>query len=152
VSYAGPEEGRQVLLVEVTEAGQLAGEPSFLSLEDGPSWWYNLTWLPDSQHFLIVGGTDDAPLRNGVWLVSTDPDTPPVNLTSEVEGTIWGFVLSPDGRYIAVESEIPRGSSVWRVTLEDVSAGPAGSERWRSSSCLTHRTTRHRHPMGDGSP
>jgi len=122
VSYAGTGEDRrrQVLLVEVTEAGELTGEPRFLSLDGGPSWWYNLAWLPDGQHFLILGGLDDASLHSEVWLVSTDPETPPVAVTGDdLDGTIWSFSLSPDGRYFAPESEISRGSSVWRVELGD---------------------------------
>ena len=125
VSYSGPEEqGRgQVLLVEVTEAGELGGEPRFLSLDGGPSWWWNLAWLPDGKHFLVVGG-GEGPLESDVWLVSTDPETPPVMVTGDdVEGAVRSFVLSPDGRFIAIESEIPRGSSVWRVDLGDVLGG-----------------------------
>ena len=120
VSYAGAggDRRRQILLVEVTEAGELAGEPRFLSLDGGPTWWYNLAWLPDGQHFLILGGLDDASLHSEVWLVSTDPETPPVPVTGDdLEGTIWTFSLSPDGRYFAPEAEISRGSSVWRVQL-----------------------------------
>ncbi len=129
MSYAGTGEDRrrQVLLVEVTEAGELAGEPRFLPLDGGPSFWYNLSWLPDGQHFLILGGLDDASLQSEVWLVSTDPETPPTMVTGDdLEGTIWTFSLSPDGRYIAPESEISRGSSVWRVDLGDALGGSGG--------------------------
>jgi Tol biopolymer transport system component len=125
VSFAGTGEDRQrqVLLVEVTEAGELAGEPRFLLLDGGPSHWHNLAWLPDGQHFLVLGATEDAPAHNDVWLVSIDPETPPVRVTGDVEGTIWSFVLSPDGRFIAPEAEISRGSSVWRVDLGDLLTG-----------------------------
>jgi Tol biopolymer transport system component len=123
VSYIPPGEGRarELLLAEVREDGELVGDPRPFSLEGGPTWWWDdIAWLPDGRHFLVIGGKGDGP---GVWLVSLDPDTPPVEVTSEVEGSVWSYVLSPDGRHIAIESEIPRGSSIWRVQLGEIPGG-----------------------------
>ena len=125
LSYARPETGsRDALLLEVTEAGDLEGEPRILPMDGGPDHWIGLQWMPDGEHFLVVGGKVDDPTMR-VWLISLDPHTPPVDVTADLDANVWYYYLSPDGRYIAIESEIPRGSSIWGVNLGSFS-GPSG--------------------------
>jgi hypothetical protein len=45
-----------------------------------------------------------------------------VNVTQEGEVELWFYQLSPDGRYIAVSPEVTRGTSLWRVDLEEALA------------------------------
>ncbi|MBT8397562.1 MAG: hypothetical protein HKO65_10400 [Gemmatimonadetes bacterium] len=107
-----------VLVVEVSEAGEVVGEP--LMLEGGSTG----QWMPDSRHFLGSGnwGGEDQ-WGAGVWLISLDPDVPPVPVSEDLQESIWYFRLSPDGRFITFESEMPRGSSIWRVEIGDVFSG-----------------------------
>jgi Tol biopolymer transport system component len=116
LSYGAPEtDGCNALLVEIDEEGGLVGDPRILPVGGASDGWIGLQWMPDGQSFLVVGGT---PM--GVWLISLDPNTPPVEVTADLDANVWYSWLSPDGRYIAIESEIPRGSSVWKVDLGDV--------------------------------
>ncbi len=97
--------------MEVSEAGEVVGEP--LMLEGA---WLE-QWMPDGEHFL--GGFSGAGTRwTSVWLHSLDPDVPPVPVTADFRENIWYYILSPDGRHITFESEIPRGSSIWGVDLD----------------------------------
>jgi Tol biopolymer transport system component len=114
-----------LLLVEISDSGEVVGEPHTLPMGGGPDWLFGISWMPDGEHFLAVGGMIGSEGQD-VWLVSLEPDTPPVNLTDDVQGQVWYFHLSPDGRYIAFESEIPRGTSIWRVDLGDILAGAGG--------------------------
>jgi Tol biopolymer transport system component len=127
LAYSAPDAGdTDVLLVELTSAAEMVGEPRTLSLEPGPLWWWNLTWLPDGSGFVINGfGADRAggPRGTNIWLVSLDPGTEAVPLTADDPNDTWAFSLSPDGRYLAYSSDVHAGSSVWRVELGDVLTG-----------------------------
>jgi Tol biopolymer transport system component len=122
VPYSPPAPAKSgVLVVEVSNAGEVVGEP--LMLQGGGVG----QWMPDSQHFLGGGnwGGEDQ-WGAGVWLVSLDPDVPPVPVTADFHESIWYFILSPDGRYITFESETPRGSSIWGVDIGNVLGGSGG--------------------------
>jgi Tol biopolymer transport system component len=107
-----------VLVVEVSETGEVVGEP--LMLEGGEIG----QWMPDSQHFLGGGNwSGEDRWGAGVWLISLDPDEEPILVSAGLQESIWYFRLSPDGRYITFEGEVPRGSSVWRVDLGDIFPG-----------------------------
>lgn len=93
------------LLVELSPTGELVAEPRVI--EDLPSSWWSLEWLPTSDGFLIVDGD--------VWLVPVDPDSPAVKLTDEESWPTWTYALSPDGRYIAISPEVRRGGAFWRL-------------------------------------
>lgn len=124
LSYAGPDTGsRDALLLRVTEAGDLDGEPRTLPMDGGPDSWIGLQWMPDGEHFLVVGEKNDD-TTSRVWLISLDLGTPPVDVTADLDANVWYYYLSPDGRYIAIESEIPRGGSIWRVDLGGALTGP----------------------------
>jgi len=116
VPYVPPAPSKRgVLVVEVSDAGEVVGDP--LMLEGGSTG----QWMPDSRHFLGGGnwGGEDA-WGAGVWLVSLDTDVPPVQVTADFPESIWYFILSPDGQFITFESEMAGGSSIWRVDLGDV--------------------------------
>lgn len=119
--WHGEPEGTQMqlLLVPIGETGELAGEP--VVRDAGARWWWYPRWLPDDSGVILVGLTADT--RGDVWLVPLNPDDPPVPLTRDDPGYISWYELSPDGKYIAYASEIPRGSSIWRVDLDDVLQG-----------------------------
>jgi len=107
--------GQPAIVVEFNPTGEAVGQPRVV--QDLPESWWNLAWLPNSESFLVVDGD--------VWLVSLDPEAPPVKLTDE-EPLTWSFSLSPDGRYIAVSPEVRRGGAFWRLDLSE--ALEAGTE------------------------
>jgi Tol biopolymer transport system component len=125
LAYGAPDaDDRDVMVVEISEDGELVGEPRIVDLEPGPNWWWGLTWLPDGSGFVLNGyEADQGPPGTNVWLVSLDPGTDAVALTADDPNDTWAFSLSPDGKYIAYSSDVHAGSSVWRVELGDVLNG-----------------------------
>jgi Tol biopolymer transport system component len=114
LSGVGGAEPARVAFLRVSASGELIGDFTFV----GPrriAWW-NLRWLPDSQGLLAVG------LDANVWLFPVDPDASPVCLTQDDPNRAWLFVLSPDGGHIVYSSQMPRGSSIWRVDLGNINA------------------------------
>jgi Tol biopolymer transport system component len=110
IGYWRPETNElDALVVEVDASDELVGEPWVI--EDIPTSWWNLSWLPGGDAFLIVTGD--------VWLVPLDPEDPPVNLTPDDPGPTWTYALSPDGRYVAVAPEVRRGGSIWKLDLTE---------------------------------
>jgi Tol biopolymer transport system component len=119
LAYGAPDgDDRDVMLVEITDTGDVVGESHILDLEPGPNWWWGLTWLPDGSGFVVNGyGADQGPPGTNVWLVSLDPGTEAVPLTADDPNDTWAFSLSPDGKYLAYSSDVHAGSSVWQVEL-----------------------------------
>lgn len=101
----------RVMLVEVSSDGTVRGEPRVLG-PPATSWWGN-QWLPDSSGFLTAGTEGD------VWLIPVDPMAEPAPISTEEEGEISDFVLSPDGTQIAYAPWIPQGNSLWLIDLGD---------------------------------
>lgn len=96
------------LVVELDASGRAVGDPRVLGGLPSIGWW-NLTWLPTNDAFLVASGD--------VWLVSLDPGATPFKLTDEGSSLTWTFELSPDGQYVAVAPEVRRGGSIWRLDL-----------------------------------
>lgn len=107
-----------VMLVGVTESGELVGDPRILTLDGGPGFWAALQWLPDQSGFLVWGMAAETALDMDIWLISLDPTVAPLSLTKDDPHSVWGFSLSPDGKHIAYSSEMPLGGSIWEVELE----------------------------------
>lgn len=116
-------EDNDVMLVEVTPADEVVGEPRILNLEPGPKWWGGVQWLPDGNGFVIVGMGAETLSGSRLWLVSLDAGARPIALTRDDPYDVWSFSLSPDGRYVAYSSDKLQGSSVWQVDLGDVLTG-----------------------------
>jgi dipeptidyl aminopeptidase/acylaminoacyl peptidase len=112
-SAPGPSSRHAVLAVDVTPGGQPSA-PARL-VEAGLQAGWDLAWLPDSRAVTVVG-TRGQGNETDVWLISLREGDPPVNLTRDDPATMWEYSLSPDGRYIAYPAEIPRGSSIWRIS------------------------------------
>ncbi len=100
-------EGRNLLIVEVSSSGEATGEPRTFRVP--PGHWWSPRWLPDSRGIVTVG------VDGNVWLIPLDPSARPVALTQDDPNSVWRYSLSPDGRTIAYSSEMPTGSSIWRV-------------------------------------
>lgn len=105
-----------VLVVELDASGELVGNPRVL--DDLPDSWWNLTWLPTSDAFLVVNGH--------VWLIPLDLEAASVKLTDEESWPTWTYALSPDGQYVAVAPEVRRGGSIWLLDLGEALGGMTG--------------------------
>jgi Tol biopolymer transport system component len=117
-------EGFDVMLIELTPAGDLIGEPRIFTLEPGPKWWYGLQWLPDASGFLVLGlGAESSGIDTEIWLVSLDPEVAPIALTADEPGSVWHFELSPDGQHVAYSAETPLGGSIWKVEFAETPGG-----------------------------
>jgi len=106
-------DGREAkaMLIRVSGEGTVEGDPRYLGA-GGLAWWGH-QWLPDSSGFLTAGTQGD------VWFIPVDPMAEPVSITEEEQGSITGFVLSPDGTHIAYAPWIPGGHSLWLIDLGD---------------------------------
>lgn len=113
------EGGFKILLIPMTVDGQAASAPRYIDTQIGVGW--GIRWLPDSQALTIFAqtlpnyGTD-------VWLFSIREGEQPVAITRDENSEFWYYQLSPDGRYIAYQGEIQRGSSLWMIDLGDALA------------------------------
>lgn len=115
--------GSKVMMARVSESGEVLDGPRFQDpgmAASGMAAWWGHQWLPDSRGMLAVS-TDGE-----VWLFSVDPTVEPVSLTEEEEGSVFGFLLSPDGDHIVYPSLIQRGSSLWLIDLGDALVGQGG--------------------------
>jgi len=111
--------GFKILLIPMTADGEAASAPRYIDTQIGVG--YGIRWLPDSQALTIFAqtlphyGTD-------VWLFSIREGEQPVAITRDEDSEFWYYQLSPDGRYIAYQGEIQRGSSLWMIDLGDALA------------------------------
>lgn len=109
----------KIMLIPMTPDGEAASSPRFIDTQIAVGW--GIRWLPDSQALTIFAqtlpdyGTD-------VWLFSIREGEPPVAITRDENSEFWYYQLSPDGRYIAYQGEIKRGSSLWMIDLGDALA------------------------------
>lgn len=114
----------KILVVGVGPEGEVVYEPGLLDAGGAGGGW-GLQWLPDSRAVTIFA--EGTGLEADVWLVPIQEGVRPVNLTRDDPAQKWGYLLSPDGRYVAYPSEVRRGSSIWLVDLGDALA--QGSRR-----------------------
>ena len=85
-------------------------------IDTGMSYWYWSRWLPDNSAVLVIGG--GAGTEADVVMVPIREDAKPVVITRDDPSSMWGFELSPDGRFIAYPGEISRGASVWKIAIQ----------------------------------
>jgi Tol biopolymer transport system component len=112
-------DGFKILLIPMTPDGQAASAPRYIDTQIGVGW--GIRWLPDSQALTVFAqslpdyGTD-------VWFIPIRDGGQPVAITQDENSEFWYYQLSPDGRYIAYQGEIQRGSSLWMIDLGDALA------------------------------
>jgi len=117
LAYARPGQAgeRDVGIVELGPGGAVLGEPKVF--DPVAKWWFNARWAPDGRALFVVGMAAESMVDTDVWMVPLQPGAPAVALTQDDPNSVWGFALSPDGRYIAYPSERVLGASIWRVEL-----------------------------------
>jgi Tol biopolymer transport system component len=107
----------KILLVEVTPDGEVSTPARLI---DTPIIWaaWALRWLPDGSAVTLTGQSPP----NGkldIWLVPVRNQGRAVALTRDDPDGIGYNILSPDGRFVAYEASIERGSSLWLADLGD---------------------------------
>lgn len=105
-----------VFAIGVTRNGTPAGPPRVIQTPKG--WGEDIRWLPDGRAVTVLCGSGSG--QTGVWLVSLRDGDQPVELTRDESAGIWGYGLSPDGKYVVYPAEVSRGSSLWRLDFGDV--------------------------------
>ncbi len=74
-----------------------------------------LYWAPDGRtsfaHTLDRGG-----YRSQVWRVANEPNAKPVNISRE-SGAFWEMDVSPDGKTLVYQADLPSQSTIWRVEV-----------------------------------
>jgi Tol biopolymer transport system component len=107
----------KILLVGVTPEGDVSSPPRLI---DTPLIWaaWELHWLPDGSAVTLYGMTPpDGALH--IWLIPVQNNGRPVQLTRDEQDGIVLHTLSPDGRFLAYQAEVQRGSSLWLADLGD---------------------------------
>ena len=87
-------------------------------INTGMSYWYWSRWLPDNSAVLVIGGGAGA--EADVVMVPVRADAKPVVITRDDPRPMWGFEVSPDGRFIAYPGEVWSGASIWKFDIADV--------------------------------
>jgi len=108
--------GIMVLVVGVGTDGEVSVPARLIDTPIAGSAW-GLRWLPDGSAVTLTGSS----LQDGfdIWLVPVQNGGRPQVLTrDEPEGILFN-ILSPDGKYVAYQAEVSRGSSLWLADLGD---------------------------------
>jgi len=106
----------KVVVVGVTEDGEVSVPHRVIDTPMFGAAW-GLRWLPDDSAVVLYGqslpdwGFD-------IWLVPVKNGGRPVALTRD-ENDVGYHLLSPDGRYIAYQTSVFRGTSLWLADLGD---------------------------------
>lgn len=77
---------------------------------------FKATWTPDNQAVLFLG-YDPTKTRSWLWRIPVAANEVPKKVTRDV-GAFWDYVMSPDGRAVAVNVEQNNGSTLWRIQLD----------------------------------
>jgi Tol biopolymer transport system component len=112
-------ENRRMLLLDLSADGRSVQRQR--TVDTGAVYWYEPRWLPDDDAIVLIAGYEGT--RTHVLLVSLRDGESPMVLTRDDPSSKWGFVLSPDGRYIAYPGEVWQGGAVWTMDLSPTVVG-----------------------------
>jgi len=112
----------KVLVVGVTPDGDVSSPPRLLETSTTGSAW-GLRWLPDGSAVTLYGQSLPD-MGFDVWLVPVRNSGPPVSLTRDDPDAIVLNMLSPDGRFLAYQAWVERGTSLWLADLGDALPRP----------------------------
>lgn len=108
------EGGKELEIYSIDASARVSGPPRRISLP--VNYQYDMLWMPDGSGFTAIAQMPDQPSSDIVLFRLDDPRRPVV-LTMGDDHATWGHVLSPDGQFVAYQSEIPRGGSVWLLDV-----------------------------------
>jgi len=107
----------KVLVVGVAPDGSVSTPPRLIDTPTTGSAW-GLRWLPDGSAVTLYG--QSAPdMGFDIYLIPVRNSGRPVSLTRDDPGEIGFNLLSPDGRYVAYQARVARGTSLWLADLGD---------------------------------
>ena len=116
-TYLSPGGKQTQLVYRFDAAGAVQGPPLSFALPF--EYWYEIFWLPDGSGFTMIA----QPRGKGTTVVAlvklADPEHP-ILLTKDDPRSTWGHSLSPDGKYVAYASEVPRGSSIYLIDVAEL--------------------------------
>ena len=107
----GDEAEVKIAVVGVTPAGDVSVPVRLIEAPIVPAAW-GLRWLPDGSA-VTVYAQSRPDWTFHLWLVPLQNGARPVQLSRDENDQILTNVLSPDGRYIAYQVQVERGSSLW---------------------------------------
>jgi Tol biopolymer transport system component len=110
---------RRMLLLDLTADGRTVQRQR--AIDTGAVYWYEPRWLPEDDAIALLAGYEGT--RTHVVLVPLREGEEPIVLTRDDPASKWGFVLSPDGRYIAYPGEVWQGGAVWTMDLSPAVVG-----------------------------
>lgn len=84
-------------------------------IDTGLTYWYWSRWTPDNASIIVIGGGAGA--EANVVRIPLAEGAKPFDITAADRSSMWGFELSPDGRFIAYPGEVYRGQTVWKQTF-----------------------------------
>jgi Tol biopolymer transport system component len=116
VTIEGQKNGRPHSELQFIPTDPSSGRARVISLTDGG---YSATWSPDDEAIFYLKADHDW-TTTAIWRYPLSAEEAPRNVTPNEKVLIWGFELSPDGKYIAFPAEESGGSVLWTVNLETV--------------------------------
>jgi Tol biopolymer transport system component len=120
-AYYASEDGdccvTKVVVVGVTADGEVSVPARAIDTPIPGSAW-SLRWLPD-QSAVVLYGQRLPDWGFDIWLIPVQNGGRPVALTRDDTDHVDFNILSPDGRYIAYQAFVNRGTSLWLADLGD---------------------------------
>jgi Tol biopolymer transport system component len=113
----GDEGEMKILVVGVTPDGDVSVPARLIEPPIVPAAW-GLRWLPDNSAVTVYAqSVPDWTFH--LWLVPLQNGARPVQLSRDEKDNILTNILSPDGKYIAYQVNVQRGSSLWLADFGD---------------------------------
>ncbi len=106
-----------VLVVGVGTDGEVSVPARLIDTPIDLTAWA-LRWLPDGSAVTLYGQSPPD-LDFDIWLVPVQNGGRPQVLTRDETNGIGFNTVSPDGKYVAYQTSVRRGSSLWLADLGD---------------------------------
>jgi len=107
----------KVLVVGVAPEGDVSTPARLIDTPIIGSAW-GLRWLPDGSAVTLYGQSEPD-WGFDIWLVPVRNGGRPSQLTRDEQDGVGLNTLSPDGRHVAYQAHVQRGSSLWLADLGD---------------------------------
>ena len=107
---------QRVMFLPLGDNGLPSGPPRFVVAD----YMWDLSWTPDSR--AVIGlEEEDLSARTRVRRIPVDPKEAP-SAIGPTGLTFWDAYLSPNGKFVAIPVERPRGSTIWAFDIKPMSS------------------------------